>query len=324
MKKALLLMFIPLLIAAFWEKKLGGLTAEQAFTDARVARLVKAASSGNFKEVDAQLRAGADVNAVGAQGVTPLIWVLTTHNLKAVEHLLKSGANPNYRDPERGVSAMYFASGGNNPKLLELLLKYGGDPNLRGENTETMLQVAASECRRENIDILLQHGADINGHDGLRRSAAHSALTRACFDITVYLLERGLTYELRHLAKSVEGTIIRDNSDQKRWQDRAIEILKERGVKFPANVTRVERDPSSKELWQTLDQAFPDQKQRDAYIKKYGFPYNAYYVLKLEKIMPDRAKREAWLDEYQGDARDAYNAKMLELRKDSTSPGAGW
>lgn len=312
LKKILLLTIIPVLLAAFWEKKLGGLTAEQAFTDARVARLVRAASSGDLKEVDAQIRAGADVNAVGAQGVTPLMWVLTTHDLKAVEHLLKSGANPNYRDPECGISAMYFASGGNKPKLLELLLKHGGDPNLRGTNAETMLQVAASECRRENIDILLQHGADINGHDGLRRSAADSALTRACFDITVYLLERGLTYDLRYLAKGVEGRIIQDNSDQKRWQDRAIEILKERGVKFPANVPRLEREPFSKELWQALDQAFPDKEKRDAYIKKQGYPYNAYYALRLEKVMPDRAKREAWLNEYHKDARDAYNSWLLE------------
>ncbi|WP_217997234.1 hypothetical protein, partial [Aquipseudomonas alcaligenes] len=55
-------------------QKVGGMTPQQAFSDPLVAELVVAATQNDFQKVDEKVQAGADVNTIGADGVTPLIW----------------------------------------------------------------------------------------------------------------------------------------------------------------------------------------------------------------------------------------------------------
>ena len=82
---------------------------------------MEAASKGRFSDADKELIAGADINAVGAENISPLLWVMSASSLdlQCIEYMLKKGANPNYRTPG-GSSAMYLAAGGQYPRLLEL------------------------------------------------------------------------------------------------------------------------------------------------------------------------------------------------------------
>jgi len=222
--------------AAFGEVKFGGLTARQAFPDEKVGALVEAASRGDLKQVDALLQAGANINAVGVQGISPLIWVLAAHNKQGVEHLLKAGADPNQNTMEKDESAMSLAAGGNDPEILEMLLKRGGNPNLTGPRDQAVLQIAAlySERRRENVRLLLKYGADINGHTEFGQTAAHKAVSAGDFELVAYLLEQGFNYKLQEFAKGVEIRQVPRNSEQYQWKQKVIEMLKARGVKFPA------------------------------------------------------------------------------------------
>jgi ankyrin repeat protein len=216
------------------ETRLGGMTLPQAFPDERVAKLVEAVTDGNYAEADKQLKAGADINMVGTDGISPLLWVIATRNIKANEYMLKAGANPNYRDEKRHGSAMYLAAGGNSPELLELLLKYKGNPNLIGPRDEPILHIAVEQDRRKNIELLLKYGGDVNIVNGFGSTAAQDAVALGRFDLVAYFLERGLTYNLQGLAKTVEGRPVPPNSDAQRWKDKVIVMLKERGAKFPA------------------------------------------------------------------------------------------
>jgi ankyrin repeat protein len=226
--------------AASAQIRYGRMSVDEAFPDQRVARMVEAASRGDVGAVDAEIQAGADVNYVGTDGISPLLWVMVEArrrgDLKGLERLLKAGANPNYRDEKRKASAMALAAGGDRPRILELLLKYKGDPDLIGPAGEPLLHIAAGEFRRENIDLLLQYGADINIHEGNGSTAAHVAARLGRFDLVAYLLEKGLTYNIQGLARSVEISHVRPNSEAQRWKDKVIEMLKERGAKFPAFV----------------------------------------------------------------------------------------
>jgi len=56
------------------------------------------------------------------------------------------------------------------------------------------------------------------------------------FELVAYLLEQGLTYNLQDLAKDVEIRRVPANSDAQRSKDKVIEMLKARGVRFPAFV----------------------------------------------------------------------------------------
>lgn len=214
------------------ETRFGGMTVRDAFPDERVAKLIEAIG-GDYAEADRQLKAGADVNMVGTDGISPLLWVFGTKNVKGTEYLLKAGANPNYRDAKRGTSAMSIAAGGDRSDLLELLLKYKGDPNLLGERDAPLLHIAVRQVRKENIDLLLKYGADINSSWGPNSTAAQDAARLGRFDLTAYLLERGLNARLDKLAQTVEQRRVPPNSDAQRWKDKVIEMLKARGVQYP-------------------------------------------------------------------------------------------
>lgn len=139
------------------------------------------------------------------------------------------------------------------PAMLEQLLKKGGDPNLRGPDNAPLLSIAALKQRKDQIDVLLKHGADVNGYnkrdDG---TAATAAVTVGRFDLAVYLVERGLNFELQKLGAAAEIRMVPKTSEQQRWKEQLISTLKERGVTFPAAVRRVAPPPaeiSDEERW---------------------------------------------------------------------------
>jgi len=215
--------------------RFGGMTVTDAFPDERVSGLVLAVCWGNFTEADRELKAGADINKVGREGISPLIWVMvTTKNASKMEYMLTHGANPNYRGGQAGASAMYFAAGGDRPDLLKLLLEHGGDPDLAVPHGYTPLGIAVLQRRFENIKLLIEHGADMR-YSTLPKaeSVANTAAGQGRFDYVAYFLEKGLDHNLPDLAKDVYIRHVPPNSDAQRWKDKVIEMLKARGVKYP-------------------------------------------------------------------------------------------
>lgn len=216
------------------ETRFGGKTVQEAFSDERVAAIITATSNGDFAEADRWRKSGADVNAIGGDGVSPLIWIMsTTLDTSKIEYLLKAGADPNYRDERRKGSAMYLAAGGNRPDILELLLKYKGNPNLE-RNDQTMLMVAVSQFREKNVELLIKYGANINAANKHGDTVADEAVIVGRFDLVAKFLNLGLNNELQHLAKGVEIRRVPPDSEQQRWKEKVIEMLKARGAVFPA------------------------------------------------------------------------------------------
>lgn len=221
------------------ETKVGGRGVRDTFADERVASLVIAVSSGDYDNADKALKSGADVNAVGVEGVTPLLWVMgTTLDVGKIEYLLKVGANPNYRDAKSMVSPMYLAAGGDRADILELLLKYKGNPNLAGSRGETLLMVSMAQFRDKNLELLLKSGANINLKDDAGSSVAAKATSYGRYDLVAKFLELGLDQDPQSLARTVESRVVPPGSEQQRWKDKVIEMLKKRGAKFPAFVPR--------------------------------------------------------------------------------------
>lgn len=233
----------------FVKEKFNGMTVEQAFTDKRVSALVDAVSHGHFKEADKQLAAGTDVNAVGKDGLSPLLWVIhaTEYDLEKMEYLLKAGADPNYINTDlesvgKGDSAMSWAAHQSSIKPLRLLLRYKGDPNLSGPSGDPLLYQAALSGRKDVIDALLEHGADINIEASFRGDTVGNPAARAGnFELVAYLLERGLSYNLQGLAKSVDGRI--EAIGDEAIKTKVVDMLKARGAKFPAFNPKDPRDP---------------------------------------------------------------------------------
>ncbi|UAA38394.1 ankyrin repeat domain-containing protein [Paraneptunicella aestuarii] len=235
------------------EELIGGMKLEEAFVP-NVAEFVDAVLDSDYNRADKLLHDGVDINAVGKEGITPFLWLLAEEHakdLEAIEYMLKKGANPNYIDPDRQVSAMYFAAGGNKPEFLELLIKYGGDVNQIGNDDKSMLMVAAEQGRLDNIKTLLEYGAKMEYQNRLRHTAATMCITPGRFDLVVYLLEHGFSTDLQGLGMLSETVIV--DTEMQPYKEQTIDILRSKGVKFPASgrlKRYLEKHPASEsEVW---------------------------------------------------------------------------
>lgn len=213
-----------------------GMTARQAFADEHVVKFVEAVARGRYAAADLEIKAGANVNAVGTDGISPLFGVMgETLDTDRLEYLLKKGADPNYREPKHQASVMYIAAGGDHTtKVLELLLWYKGDPNLLAPDGEPPLLTAVQENRGDNIKLLVRYGADVNWADHHGSTAASKAASYAQFDMVLFFLDHGLNSHLEQLAGKLQYVVVPANSGAERGKEKVIEILKARGVRFPS------------------------------------------------------------------------------------------
>jgi uncharacterized RDD family membrane protein YckC len=89
---------------------------------------------------------------------TPLFYAIYNKDIKAVEALLKAGANPNVID-EHGLYTPLSIS--NNLEYAKMLIKYGADVNFQHNKSETALMVAAKGCSNfVLVRFLLEQGAN--------------------------------------------------------------------------------------------------------------------------------------------------------------------
>ncbi len=115
---------------------------------------------------------GADVNAKGDEGRTPLHMAAADATREIVELLLARGADVNAVD-ETGLTPLYMAAGGGTPEVLTVLLDTGANINGTGKVGLTPLSIAALQIglsrRPEDVhratqckDILLARGAKLD------------------------------------------------------------------------------------------------------------------------------------------------------------------
>lgn len=224
---------------------MNSVSGDAIFDDMRAANLVDASCAGNLQAVQAAIKSGADPNAAGKGGLTPLLLAVACGNAAGVQALLQAGANPNYyipreegaNPPRGGWSAVLFAATLRNPTVLRLLLQFRGDPNAAEvDGPYTALNRALDLGTRgggwENYEYLLDAGANINlQHADM--TIADDAAALGQFDKVVDLLNRGCSQNLRKLARITQQRVLALDSPQNAWRDKAILLLKARGIAFP-------------------------------------------------------------------------------------------
>lgn len=238
-----ILVFFLSLTACQSNTRLAGNTVNQVYNDAKVTAMINAAMEGRTQDIAKFASQGADVNSVGTDGTTPLIWAIKARNWQGTEALLKAGANPNFATEKfKGISPMWLMSGGNSLEGLALMLRYGGDA--KGDSQPHMrdrpLNLAASEGRLENVKLIVAAGADINAHDSFGGSATDEAAIFSHFEVVAWLLEHGYNYDLDKLAELVQISRDPEDSEAQRWKNIVISLLEKRGVTFR---TPAKRDP---------------------------------------------------------------------------------
>lgn len=219
------------------EHKVSDKTVQDVFKEPRIAALARAACVGDEAAVARAIKDGTDANGKGFDDVTPLYWAVSCQNLRGIEALLRSGANPNYMFGRR-FSAVYAAATMKESAVLKLLLKYGGDPNTKdNKSNQTALERALSlgiyGSGWDNYHALLKAGADINRSDELGRTIAIKAAALNQYDRVAELLERGYEFDLDDLARIVQVGQVDPKHPQAEWHARVKDMLERKGVQFP-------------------------------------------------------------------------------------------
>jgi ankyrin repeat protein len=124
------------------------------------ATLSEAVQAGDRDAVRKLIQAKADVNAVEADGMTPLHWTVRANDVETSALLLRAGANVKATTRD-GITPLWLAVMNRNAELTDALLKAGADANATLPSGETILMTAAHAGNAEVADALIKAGAKV-------------------------------------------------------------------------------------------------------------------------------------------------------------------
>lgn len=249
----------------------------ERFFTGQMLELAKAIADSDTKRIAATIKAGANPNGYGKEGMTPLLFALGHKSKTSLKTLLENGADPNMRiiapdaiDGVKDESAVTFVAGATDNEYLSILLDHGGDVNAKNSNDEPILitMFFVSPPNYDGIKLLLQRGANINATDSGGSTLLMDMASLRHFEQVYHLLEQGADYTIK------EGTgygpdyhIYQEKIDPKafpeayEWQRKCQEFLKARGVKDPGPLKPL--SAKEKEEWdRRIEEAFEAQARK--------------------------------------------------------------
>jgi ankyrin repeat protein len=114
----------------------------------------------DLEMADLLLAAGADVLATNRIGVRPIFLATENGSAAMLGRLLDAGDEANGILTPTGETVLMLTARTGNPAAVELLIDHGADVNARQEREFTPLMFAAAEGHADVIRVLLRHGAD--------------------------------------------------------------------------------------------------------------------------------------------------------------------
>jgi len=140
------------------------------YTDTKTIELCEAISNADEKKITQLLQKGADINKVGKDGMTPLLWAfkcaLKTKKQKIYEMVLKKGGNPNIVITGSGLknkSVMYLVCMMDDSEYLEITLKYAKFKKDERVSVKDLINaIDASNSSLKKVKMLVASGVDIN------------------------------------------------------------------------------------------------------------------------------------------------------------------
>lgn len=130
------------------------------------------------------------VNLPDPNGNTPLILAAQRGFLKQTKNLLAGGANPDYRNPSSGLSALAAAAAEGHIDVIRALVRNGqATIDLPDLNGRTPLMYAAEQGQPAALHTLLQLKADVNAQDNTGATALMRATAKDNEEIMTILLK---------------------------------------------------------------------------------------------------------------------------------------
>ena len=151
-----------------------------------------AAARGYATIIDLLVAAKADVQALDANGNTPLDSAVLHNQPFAVAALLRNHANASYVHPSDGRGALHEACMRGFAKLLQPLIEAGADPSARDRFGQTPLDMALAYSNGNVVAALLHSGQTLKESQHIAEETMESATLRGQTGIARLLLDNGL------------------------------------------------------------------------------------------------------------------------------------
>ncbi|MPT15727.1 MAG: ankyrin repeat domain-containing protein [Microbacterium sp.] len=147
---------------------------EVPMTDA-TSDLLAAAAAGDADAVRRALDAGADIEARGDGGMTPLITATKANHVDAARLLIEAGADVNAKDDIQDSAYLYAGARGHDG-ILRMTLAHGADLRSTNRFGGTALIPASERGLLPTVEILLEAGVDPDHINNLGWTALHEAI----------------------------------------------------------------------------------------------------------------------------------------------------
>jgi hypothetical protein len=238
----------------------GYISAREIFQDEQVRKLAVAAAQGDTNVVESLLSNGVDVDSVGKDGITPLVWAMMKDNKVGFECLLKRGADPNVRLGVRDT-LLFLAVKVDDPFFLETALKYGGDPNQRKfwmteaspkgsiDKDISLLWYTISTAvpKPDKVRVLIKYGADVKESDGRRGVVRGCAMINDYENVYIFL-KAGAPFstnrEPSSLLYCLEDRAVHPDDPEYEWRNKVVQFLSDRGIEVTPKEWRREDQPT--------------------------------------------------------------------------------
>jgi hypothetical protein len=166
-------------------------------TDTADKMLMNACKTGDLRTVQECIDMGANVNAKGDYGYTPLIHAARAGYKNIVECLIAHDADVNSCDDQNDTPLLLASAAGHTGIVAHLLLN-GANVEARNTVKMTPLMLAAQRGKDSVVDALILGGANRNAKDPRGRTAAHFAAQQRHYKLATKLSQRS-----RSIGKSV-------------------------------------------------------------------------------------------------------------------------
>ena len=170
--------------------------------------LLDAAERGDRETAVRLIAKGADANAAGPDGSTPLLYAANSGDVELVRALIKAGARVNVKN-QFGTTAITEAAIIGSAPVLDVLLKAGADPNTSNPEGETPLMAVARPGNVAAARLLVEARADVHARENFGgQSALMWAAAQSQAEMVKFLASKGADLNARGVVRQWERKVI--------------------------------------------------------------------------------------------------------------------